>query len=1120
MSKSGVPSFKVLQSLVNQRLIDLQTGAATPGSSAPIGASWLNRPGFTSGPVDTKNSSVVLPNGQKVRYADYSKLPADTRSLLDSVARIQREAPKQEHHSLLGTIWHDVEKPFKGLASGFGSEYSKIAEKGFYDKSLGSRLKEGLGAFGHGFKEGWQGKDHTSGADLIRLINKNAEQNSPKWLGIKDEPVSHSRVGQAVLGLGVDVGLDPLSYFGVGGLTKVKNLARTANDIKKAKEVQKTLFEAGHEADAAIAPKVLLGSKDIKEGWLSNRIIPNSRQRAETMGHAINISHKYGEVAFERAFKENLVKAEEQLSKQGIRQFNRSGFGLREFRKFYGNSKLTQEELSAYNASVRKDIERLAGQLTGDSATFIRNKSEELMSLASKNNLMGDAAKASEDFKKALSLKFAGKNVVKVSVPKAVSSSARKVFEHERLSNVRDFTEAMHSKFDTIFRTGSHIDPFVNALRQTRHSSIVEKMNNHVVNENSIWGNVNPKMRKEVADDVTQGLTNVAKAGGKNLITGEHITDLVAHTNSELKHLESLVGKGKLVTQKQFLAALPSNYSFPSEYFKHDDWLKTAWRDHYLGKDAAKHLQHLGKDPAVFLLTMRHAILSAAADRELPHQISSRFGHTLYKVDENGKKVSYSDPVVQGLKKTHNYRTPSIEIKHGKKQTIHGYEGKVFHPEVATAIEKMFLMSKHQSELNKGIANPMLKTFSSATQMFKSVVTKYNPGFHERNLLGEMASSAADGVLTIGPYRKALQVLRLHGQLALDTGKDLGKKGARVHNAILPDAYSRARIAKIDGNGIIIKKRFADLKSEGVTADQLWHAYVENGIKTGFITTEFGKYVGHGGHIGTSVNAKVQHLTENIEDYTRLAHFISRIERSKQTNFVLAAEEAAGYVKKFHFDYNDFTHAEKTVLSRVIPFYRWTRKNIPLQMALLAQRPAYFLTQMKALNAISQGAGFGFGNNDIPTAEAIMPSWLREHLAVPVGMGSSGVRYLDAPLPTKDAFNFFGTGPQSTLENAAFMVNPMIKNPIEVATRHQIGGAPIQGDRYLAGQTPYSNLINNLLNKNNTGKTTNLLQFLVGLGFQENTPARIKSELKREQSAASAARKKYRAQHHMLPLGN
>ena len=74
-----------------------------------------------------------------------------------------------------------------------------------------------------------------------------------------------------------------------------------------------------------------------------------------------------------------------------------------------------------------------------------------------------------------------------------------------------------------------------------------------------------------------------------------------------------------------------------------------------------------------------------------------------------------------------------------------------------------------------------------------------------------------------------------------------------------------------------------------------------------------------------------------IENNSRLAHFMDRtIGRGK------SAEEAALSVKKYLFDYGDLTHFERTVMKRAMPFYTWTRKNIPLQLEALMTMPEKF----------------------------------------------------------------------------------------------------------------------------------------------------------------------------------
>jgi hypothetical protein len=55
-----------------------------------------------------------------------------------------------------------------------------------------------------------------------------------------------------------------------------------------------------------------------------------------------------------------------------------------------------------------------------------------------------------------------------------------------------------------------------------------------------------------------------------------------------------------------------------------------------------------------------------------------------------------------------------------------------------------------------------------------------------------------------------------------------------------------------------------------------------------------------------------------------------------------SAEEAALSVKKYLFDYGDLTRFERVFVKRAMPFYTWTRKNIPLQLESLWKTPEKF----------------------------------------------------------------------------------------------------------------------------------------------------------------------------------
>ena len=53
-------------------------------------------------------------------------------------------------------------------------------------------------------------------------------------------------------------------------------------------------------------------------------------------------------------------------------------------------------------------------------------------------------------------------------------------------------------------------------------------------------------------------------------------------------------------------------------------------------------------------------------------------------------------------------------------------------------------------------------------------------------------------------------------------------------------------------------------------------------------------------------------------------------------------DDAFDGIMKFHFDYDDLSSFERNVVKRVIPFYTWTRKNMPLMMEMFARKPQVF----------------------------------------------------------------------------------------------------------------------------------------------------------------------------------
>lgn len=136
--------------------------------------------------------------------------------------------------------------------------------------------------------------------------------------------------------------------------------------------------------------------------------------------------------------------------------------------------------------------------------------------------------------------------------------------------------------------------------------------------------------------------------------------------------------------------------------------------------------------------------------------------------------------------------------------------------------------------------------------------------------------------------------------------------------------------------------------------------------------------------------------------------------------------------------------------------------------------------------------------------DPLIPQFLQDNGAMPIGHLGKNTEYLDSPLPLLDALKMAN----DPVGSSAFMINPAIKVLLEEATGHQIGGKQITSQKqYFSTMTPYSNLV--AKQGQPEGKLAAVLQFLSGIGLQENTQKRMLSEAIREQQAAAAQRKKF-----------
>lgn len=151
-----------------------------------------------------------------------------------------------------------------------------------------------------------------------------------------------------------------------------------------------------------------------------------------------------------------------------------------------------------------------------------------------------------------------------------------------------------------------------------------------------------------------------------------------------------------------------------------------------------------------------------------------------------------------------------------------------------------------------------------------------------------------------------------------------------------------------------------------------------------------------------------------IEDNAKIAHYLQKIGDG------FNPKEAAESVKKYLFDYGDLTWGEQNILKRVMPFYTWTRKNLPLQIEQFFNQPGKFSNVGTAQRNIESGV------------ETPDERYLNDYIKGNTPMrwstnedGSTSYLLLGQWLPAASAVQMLSQDPRKLLD----MISPVYKVP-------------------------------------------------------------------------------------------
>lgn len=304
------------------------------------------------------------------------------------------------------------------------------------------------------------------------------------------------------------------------------------------------------------------------------------------------------------------------------------------------------------------------------------------------------------------------------------------------------------------------------------------------------------------------------------------------------------------------------------------------------------------------------------------------------------------------------------------------------------------------NEVHDKMVNP--ESLRKALQIFDSVQNIWKaqalvaPSYHIRNFAGNLWNNYLAGVNNPAPYVLAgeIQKFSVTGKLSKPALWTLKKAGYGVDD--IPKL-----IKEMEQHGVIGTGQYLGDIAQAIDSRIGKTSYI-NPLSQNFAGYKANKLIGGG-----------------VEDNAKIAHYIFK----KAEGY--GAKQAAESVKKFLFDYGDLTDTEKGLLKRIMPFYTWTSKNIPLQIQQFVENPGKFSKIATAKKDIEQG---------VPQPdEKYMSDYMKGNSPIRTKVDKDGntLYFLSgAWLPATSALAFL----QDPVSNSLGMVTPALKLPYENLT--------------------------------------------------------------------------------------
>lgn len=274
-----------------------------------------------------------------------------------------------------------------------------------------------------------------------------------------------------------------------------------------------------------------------------------------------------------------------------------------------------------------------------------------------------------------------------------------------------------------------------------------------------------------------------------------------------------------------------------------------------------------------------------------------------------GKRVvqkEASKAFTDGMKEL-GYKVPAEGLVESSLKEL---KGTYFEPEVVKWMDDTYKKLTNIDEINK-----FVKGYDYILNNIKSFQTFMNVSFHARNFVSNKWQNFLAGM-------SVFDIAKFNRQAASIQLKVANKKMLTKVEQELWDGFAKWSGVKKGWTGADIEQTVKEMAGQEGKLQKY---------------NPLSKWKKAGAFVG-----------ENVEDNDKFAHYMWKLSKGE------TPLEAGLSVKKFLFDYQDLTGFEKNFMKRLLPYYTWTRKNIPLQIEQLVTNPGKFSQVAKAKQNIEK----------------------------------------------------------------------------------------------------------------------------------------------------------------------